>query len=145
MTTLLERLFRVSKRDNNDRYYVAKLFGFALFIHRIHTDEEPDVFHSHPWSGISLILGSYVEERPGDRKRKRRWLHYLPARQHHRLELPNGPVWTLFLHFRRSNQWTVVDRRGETLAVEPWRAVGGVTSYKPPEADAYHHWLLETK
>lgn len=129
---ILSRLFKVSKRDNADRYYVFSLFGFALFIHRLHNSEEIGVYHSHPWSGISLIFGRYVEERLNDHPRIRRLLHFVKATHPHRIELSYGPVWTLFFHFRRSNRWTVVDRCGNILAIEPWRGVDGkVTSYKP--------------
>lgn len=123
--------FKVSKRENCDRYYIFSLFGFALFVHRIHTDEDVGVYHNHPWSGISLILGRYVEHRHNDRPRIRRLLHFLPATMHHRITLPWGPVWTIFFHFRRSNQWTVINEEGSVIATEPWRAIGGVQSYNP--------------
>lgn len=125
-------MFKVSRRDNADRYYIFSLWGFALFVHHIHHSEEKDVYHSHPWSGFSLILGRYLEERCGDRPRIRRLLNFVPASRHHRIELPFGPVWTIFFHFRRTNRWTVVDKEGQTLATEPWRNTeGNITSYRP--------------
>jgi hypothetical protein len=125
---------KVSRRDTCDRYYLISLFGFAVFLHRLHCDEEKGVYHNHPWSGISLIIGSYLEQRYGDRPRIRRLLHFLPATTYHRLELPNGPVWTIFFHFRRSNRWRVINEQGKVMVTEPWRGVEGeVTSYRPPE------------
>lgn len=124
-------LFKVSERNTAKRYYVFSLFGFAIFIHRLYKDEEKGVYHNHPWSGISLILGSYLEQRFGEAPKLRRLFHFLPATTHHRLELPNGPVWTIFFHFRRSNKWTVINDNGDVLVEEPWRGIGGITSYKP--------------
>lgn len=109
-------LFKVSRRDTCDRYYIFSLFGFALFVHRIHHDEEEGIYHNHPWNGISLILGSYMEQRFGEPLKKRWGLRWVPAKTHHRVE---GSVWTIFFHFRRSNQWTVIDETGRVLATEP--------------------------
>lgn len=136
---ILDRIFRVSKRDNLDRYYLLKLFGFGVFIHYIHDDEDKDVYHNHPWSGLSIIFGSYKEERWKKLrgtinifkliKKKCRLFNWIKAEEHHRVELPNGPVWTLFIHGRRKNQWSVINKQGEIIDVEPWRGIGGRTSY----------------
>lgn len=122
--------FRVSRRDNLDRYYLLQVLGFGLFLHRIHHDE-PDSFHSHPWDGVSLILGAYLEERMGETPRVRRGWNVICATRFHRVTLPHGPVWTLFLHGRRYNRWAVKARSGVVLDVEPWRGVGGRGSYTP--------------
>lgn len=122
---------KISRRDNLDRYYLLQAFGFGLFAHRIHHDETPDVFHSHPWDGVSLIFGSYLEERLGETPKTRWGFNVVRARRFHRISLPRGPVWSLFLHGRRYNRWAVCDREGKVLDVEPWRGVGGRTSYSP--------------
>lgn len=124
---------KISRRDNLDRYYVLQAFGFGLFVHRIHHDEVVDVFHSHPWSGVSFILGSYLEERLGEAPVLRRFLNVVRATRFHRVTLPHGPVWTVFIHGRRpkSHRWAVKHRDGRILDVEPWRGVGGRTSYTP--------------
>jgi hypothetical protein len=121
---------KISRRDNLDRYYLLKLFGFGLFLHRIHHDEDPDTFHSHPWSGLSLIFGSYTEEILGRPKRRKRLFNLVRAKEFHRVEL-SGQVWTLFLHGRKNNRWQVKSRSGEILDTEPWSGIGGRTSYKP--------------
>lgn len=123
--------FKVSRRDNCDRYYLLNVLGFAVFVHRIHHDEDDGIYRNHPWSGLSIILGRYLEQRHGEAPKVRRWLHWLPATKHHRITLPYGPVWTIFIHMRRSNAWTVVNEAGEVIATEPWRAIGGPTSYNP--------------
>lgn len=124
---------KVSRRDNLDRFYVLQAFGFGLFVHHIHHDEDADVFHSHPWSGVSLILGRYLEERFGESPRIRWFFNVLRAERFHRVTLPRGPVWSIFVHGRRSNRWAVKHRDGRTLDVEPWRGVGGRTAYAPNE------------
>ena len=127
--------FRVSKRDNLDRYYLFELFGFAVFLHKIHHDEEVGVLHSHPWNGLSFIFGSYLEEKVGKPKRRVRFFNRIVAPVHHRVELADTkPVWTIFFHGRRYNRWEVVDSTGKILDVEPWRGVGGRTSYAPEGA-----------
>jgi hypothetical protein len=122
---------KVSKRDTVDRWYIFSLWGFALFGHKIHHDEEKDVYHNHPWSGISLIFGSYCEEKLGDIPKIKWIFNFIRAKTFHRVTLPNGPVWTLFFHFRRSNRWSVVDKNGIIICNEPWRGVeGNQTAYR---------------
>jgi len=121
---------KVSRRDNLDRYYLLQAFGFGLFVHRIHHSEDTDTFHSHPWGWFSLIFGSYVEERLDEAPRTRRWWNRIRAGEAHRVELPKGPVWTILVHGRRRVPWQVFDRSGRVLDTEPWRGVGGRTSYR---------------
>jgi hypothetical protein len=122
---------KVSRRDNLDRHYVLQWRGFGLFAHRIHHDEDADIFHSHPWNGFSIILGGYLEERFGERPAMRWLFNVIRGDVFHRVTLPRGPVWTIFVHGRRWNRWAVRHRDGRVLDVEPWRDVGGRTSYAP--------------
>lgn len=122
---------RISRRDNLNRYYLLQAFGYGVFLHHMHHDEELDVFHSHPWDGVSFILGSYLEERYGEAPMFCRFLNVIRAERFHRVSLPDGPVWSLFIHGRRKNRWAVKHRSGKVLDVEPWRGVGGRTSYAP--------------
>jgi hypothetical protein len=122
---------KISRRDNLDRYYLLQVFGLGVFLHRIHHDEDRDVFHSHPWNGVSIILGSYLEERFGETPVLRRFFNTIRAEGFHRVSLPNGPVWSLFIHGRRCNRWAVKHRNGRIMDVEPWRGVGGRTAYDP--------------
>ena len=114
---------KVSRRDNLDRHYVLQAWGFGVFVHRIHHDEPKDTFHSHPWDGISLILGSYLEERLGQVPRVRRFFNVIRAHRFHRVTLRGKPVWTVFVHGRRpkNHQWAVAHRDRRILDIEPWR------------------------
>ena len=127
---------KVSRRDNLDRYYVLQAFGYGIFLHRIHHDETVDIFHSHPWDGWSLIFGGYLEERFREPPRFRWLFNTIRASRFHRVSLPRGPVWSLFVHGRRKNRWAVKHRDGRILDVEPWRGVGGRTAYAPNDIAA---------
>ena len=127
---------KVSRRDNLDRYYILQAFGLGLFVHYIHHDEAVDVFHSHPWDGLSFIFGGYLEERFGKSSRMRWFFNVVRAKRFHRVSLPKGPVWSVFVHGRRKNTWEVKRRDGVVVDVEPWRGVGGRMSYSPIESKA---------
>lgn len=122
-------IFKVSKRDNLDRHYIIKLFGCGVFLHYIHDNEPENSFHNHPWNGVSFIFGSYLEQYLDRKPTVRRFFNFIKASRHHRVTLPHGPVWTLFIHGRRCNKWSVVDEKVKLINEEPWRGIGGQTSY----------------
>lgn len=125
---------KVSRGESLDRFYIAKAFGFGLFAHRIHHSDPPGVYHSHPWSGLSIIFGSYRECYKDDSRVRRRWVfNWVSARRHHRTVV-DRPVWTLFFHLRKSNQWSVLDDAGNAV-VAPWKGASGHKSY----TKAIHH------
>lgn len=124
---------KVSKRENLDRHYLLQAFGFGIFFHHIHHSEDIDVFHNHPWNGISFIFGSYDEERFGESKKKRSFFNFIKAARFHRIEI-SKPVWTLFIHFRKSNKWQVKGRDGKILDTAPWDGIGGRTAYNPQKS-----------
>lgn len=126
-------MVRVSRRDTLDRYYLLKLFGFGLFLHKIKQSDPVDTLHSHPWNWISFIFGSYTEHRLGEKRTVRRFVNSIKGEVPHRVELTQGPVWTILFHGRRCNEWGVFDLEGNLLDTEPWRGVGGRTSYRPDE------------
>ncbi len=130
----LLKFFRVSKRDNCDRYYLLQVAGFGIFLHRLHTDEEKDLLHNHPWPYFSIIFGCYREEllpQDGYEVKRTRWFfNCAKSKTYHRIELPRGPVWSLLFHARRNNEWSVINKNGQTVSVCPWRGIGGPTSYK---------------
>lgn len=121
---LLARL-KVSRGEGTDRYYVASLFGFGLFIHHIHHADPEGVYHSHPWNSVSfIVLGKYVENFYGAAGFDKvcRWFNYIRANWHHRVT-PIGNCWTLFLHGRRCNKWSVINMEGQET-YEPFRGPG---------------------
>lgn len=130
---------KVSRRDTIDRYYLFSWRGWGLFLHRIKKNE-PDTYHSHPWSWWSIIFGAYMDHRfdygPGtyseNRGRERWFFNSCPAGVPHRVTLHRGPVWTLCLHAPRIVKWAVYSEGGMKLEEEPWRGVEnpGRTSYR---------------
>ena len=130
---------KISRGDSLDRFYLIKLFGFGVFLHRIHHSDPPRTFHSHPWNGVSLIFGNYWEEfadeaRPnkdgscvfGAKHHPRKWFNRVKANRHHRTVV-DKPTWTLFFHGRKCNQWSVI-KDGKSVQT-PWENAEGHKSY----------------
>ena len=134
LSRILDYFFPSSKKDNLERWYVLKIGHYALFIHRALRTDDPDVFHTHPWNGLSFIIGGYREEvlefeldggeeYVDTKTQSRRFINYVRAKTPHRVELTNGPVWSIFIHGPRCNQWGVFNRKGELVEEEPWRGI----------------------
>ena len=122
---------KVSRRDTVDRYYLFKWRGYAVFLHRIHHSDDPTVFHTHPWPWFSVIFGRYTEQRLRERPAVRWLLNWSKSYVPHRVTLTHGPVWTLFFHGRRDNEWGVFAPDGLQIRKEPWRGLGN------PERTSY--------
>lgn len=120
---------KVSRGDSLDRFYLLKAFGWGVFVHRIHHTDPVGLYHSHPWSGLSIILGGYNEvfRSNPNRVHRRRWFNLLKANRHHRVII-DRPVWTLFIHAPKSNQWEIVDGQDGKVAA-PWEGDKGHKSY----------------
>jgi hypothetical protein len=110
---------KVSRRDTIDRYYILEWRGWAVFIHHIKQSDPRNVMHTHPWSWVSLIFGSYLEERPGRKPRLRRFWNACRAGVPHRVTI-DKPLWTILVHGPREMPWAVTNDAGEVLEVEPW-------------------------
>jgi hypothetical protein len=91
------------------RFYLLgnKKSRWFLALHLIHKSDADAHLHSHPFSWFALMLaGSYYEVQPsGTYKRRPGFFRVRAGRSWHRLVLPNGPVWTLFLGFARKGPW----------------------------------------
>ena len=122
---ILSKLCKVSKRDTIHRYYVLKILGWAIFIHHHLKSEDEGIYHTHPWDGLSIMFGSYMEQKLGDKLRKKRIFNRVKATTPHRVDLHNGPMWTIFIHQTRYNRWAVFNEAGEKVDEEPWRGVEG--------------------
>lgn len=111
---IIERIFRRVLRFSTagpalTRYYLLP----HVKLHRIHTSDAE--FHTHPWNGVSLILGSYHEERVGESRKNLRFLfNRVFANTPHKVTVKR-PVWTLFVHGKRVNEtWSYGNK------VKPW-------------------------
>lgn len=118
-STFLERyvlLTRGPKRGN-------------VYLHRFLRGDEDRELHNHPWYGLSLILvGGYREERrcwtpEGERVETRDVrpgaLNFISPHTFHRVELNQGPCWTLFITGPVVQSWGFWDR--STGEYTPWR------------------------
>lgn len=121
--------FKVSRGESLDRIYLFKLLGFGVFLHKIHANDPAHIYHNHPWNGFSIIFGRYLEEFFDEAGLfwQRTGFNFVNAKRHHRVEIAE-PVWTLFFHGRKSNQWEIIDRRGRRVPA-PWEGAEGQKSY----------------
>lgn len=71
----------------------------SCYLHQILRDDDDRALHDHPWWNVSIVLrGSYREITPaGARVRRPGSIVFRRATAAHRLEVVDGPVWTLFL------------------------------------------------
>jgi len=124
---------KVSRGESLDRYYLFKLLGYGLFLHKIHHSDPVGLFHTHPWDSISFHLRAYsklIFDRHTKRLsiHRRRWLNYLPAKRFHAVTIGSKPVWTLLFHWPLSNVWSVIDEEGHEV-LNPWEGEGSGRSY----------------
>lgn len=81
---------------------------FNVYLHVIHDDDDDRALHDHPWWNVSMLLhGSYFEHLPRGRCVIRRPGDVVCRRAvaAHRLELRNGPCWSLFITGRKRRTW----------------------------------------
>ena len=80
---------------------------FNVYIHKFVGSDDPRTLHDHPWYSVSLLLkGEFVEHSfKGVRHIPRFIPVFRTAKFAHRLELVQGPAWTLFVTGPRIRQW----------------------------------------
>lgn len=90
------------ERDGNGKLIHRR---FEACLHQILVSDN-DHLHNHPAAYFSLILaGSYIEHTPsGSYVRRPGHMRVRSKRSLHRLEIVNGPVWTLFLFLEREGK-----------------------------------------
>lgn len=127
-------MFEVSYGNTLDRYYILKLFGCGIFVHKIHHSDPAGIYHNHPWSFFSIILGEYWESRFEDghvtTDRLSFW-NFVKAKTYHRIIINTGePIWTVVFHGPKTNpDWTVIDSLGTVLKTKPFEGPGQRRSY----------------
>lgn len=91
------------------RYYI---FGNAtsrwfLALHHIHKSDADDALHNHPWPYLACQLSGLMYEvtLSGLHKRRPGYLRWRSRDSLHRLILPKGSVWSLFLGGPRQSSW----------------------------------------
>ncbi len=78
-----------------------------VYLHKIIRDDDDRALHDHPWPSVSIVLhGTLREVLPeGERLLKPGSVVRRNAKDAHRLEVVDGPVWTLFVTGRREREW----------------------------------------
>lgn len=111
-------------------------------IHQILRSDDDRHLHDHPWDYTSVILrGSYIEERviPGGVYHGAVRVKELfkagdvlqrKATDAHKLVLPDGPVWTLFICSDYKQGWGFLTPQGKV----PWRTYLGAEAVKEYES-----------
>lgn len=108
------------------RFYIFKIKGYAMFIHKIYRSDEDRWLHDHPWPFITVVLkNGYMEELPEWRteymfscKRIFKTVKAISVLRHsatdlHRLHLIGGnPTWSLFMHGKRVRDWGFMTEDG---------------------------------
>jgi len=81
---------------------------FNVYLHQILRSDDDRALHTHPWVNCSVILqGQYTEHMVGKSVVRKansivaRWSGHIA----HRLEITDGPCWTLFITGPRYKQW----------------------------------------
>lgn len=105
-----------------ERYFVFRLFGFCLYIHRFLASDPDRGLHDHPWGwATSLVLaGEYDEIRmvrasgvpyvTQENTVRAGHFNFIRGDDFHRVVLPEGKsAWTLFFHGPRRKGWGFVE------------------------------------
>lgn len=82
---------------------------FNVYLHHFLRSDDDRALHDHPWASVSLLLrGSYLEHLPAGVVAPSKAGDLIvrgSGRMAHRIELDDGPCWTLFVTGPRYRQW----------------------------------------
>lgn len=86
---------------------------FNVYLHQFIRSDDDRALHDHPWSNASRILrGEYAEHQIAagginvrTMRRAGQWRIRWTGRIAHRVELTDGPCWTLFITGPRYREW----------------------------------------
>lgn len=80
---------------------------FNIYLHRFMESDDSRALHDHPWHSVSILLkGSYREHfKDGPKLREAFQIFGRKAATAHRIEVVDGPVWTLFITGRKVREW----------------------------------------
>lgn len=109
-----DRLLDSGGAEYMRRFYVQRGSGPNARFHQIVASDPQRVFHDHPWDYTTVLLsGSYLEHTPdGDVLYTAPCTIVRKAESLHRLELPDGPVWTWFVTGRWKRRWGFMTEHG---------------------------------
>jgi len=88
-------------------YVIPRNRWFNIYLHKFGCSDDDRALHCHPWFSVSFLLkGQMVEHSNKGVKSIKRFLPiFRTAKFAHRLELVEGPVWTVFITGPNIRQW----------------------------------------
>lgn len=108
------RIIEINGEPYLERYYMGRLFGRQIWLHRFLRNDGERHVHCHPWSALSIILtGEYWEEVPGHNEdlslpdylhRPAPCLNWIPAEKRHRIASVNPDTWSLMIVGKRTGR-----------------------------------------
>lgn len=91
------------------RWVLWRWRGWQLALHRICRSDDDRALHDHVGDNLSFVLSGTYEDMREDRTIRRGWpwsrWEFRRAETAHRLILPRGPVWTLWLRWPPRREW----------------------------------------
>lgn len=96
------------------RFRVISTPWFKIYLHKIYASDREAHMHDHPYDFMSLVLkGSYKEYYaigPKWGEVKEKIYRFLQVNSHnhediHKVEIIDGPVWTLFFVGKKTYDW----------------------------------------
>lgn len=97
---------------------------FNIYLHRFQRSDDDRALHDHPWWNVSILLdGTYTEHTiaAGGVHHQKRYVagqvKFRRASYAHRIELTDGPCWSLFITGPVIREWGFHCPRGW----RPWR------------------------
>lgn len=97
------------------RWRLVHFKRFGVRVHCIERDDKDRELHDHPFDFVSIILkGGYIEHRPFGVSRVFKAPSFVvrKAEDLHRLELINGPTWTLVFRGALRREWGFMTAQG---------------------------------
>lgn len=88
-------------------FVIPKNRFFNIYLHHFLRSDDDRALHDHPWWNLSILLRGQYREHTQNRVKLRR-AGYMVLRRAtcaHRIELIDGPVWTLFLTGPKIRSW----------------------------------------
>lgn len=111
---LLSDRLVVAGVDYMERYFVHRSFEWSVQFHHLLTDDPDPDPHDHPWDFVSFLLtGGYRDYSPaGVVEYRAPCVVSRVAETPHRLELLDGPMWTLVACGPVRRSWGYHTERG---------------------------------
>jgi hypothetical protein len=89
-------------------YIVPRNRFFNIYLHHFMRSDDDRALHDHPWWNISILLKNNYREHLQDgsfRDKTAPGIVLRTASFAHRIELINGPAWTLFITGPKIREW----------------------------------------